>query len=175
LSATNDPLVNRYKLPGVATPILPADITNKAYVDAAVTGGVVERVKTVPQTVNNSTVLVNDTVLVVPILAGRFYKIEFRCFVDSSAVADIKFHVTVPALATGQFGNNSNGVVVDLTGDLTIGGDSPTISIFSASLVVRNPTNAGNIQLQWAQQTAEVSDTIVVRGSNFTLHDLGVV
>ena len=36
MSATNDPIVNRYNLPGVPTPILPADVANKAYVDAAV-------------------------------------------------------------------------------------------------------------------------------------------
>jgi len=33
LSATNDAGVKRYALPGVPTPILPADIANKAYVD----------------------------------------------------------------------------------------------------------------------------------------------
>lgn len=33
MSATNDPFVDRYKLPGVATPLQPADIANKAYVD----------------------------------------------------------------------------------------------------------------------------------------------
>jgi len=38
MSSTNENkgAVNRYPLPGVATPILPADIANKAYVDAAI-------------------------------------------------------------------------------------------------------------------------------------------
>jgi len=37
--ATNDPLVNRYVLPGVPTPLLADDIANKAYVDASGGGG----------------------------------------------------------------------------------------------------------------------------------------
>jgi len=34
-AATNDPYVDRHLLPGVPTPILPDDIVNKAYADAA--------------------------------------------------------------------------------------------------------------------------------------------
>ena len=55
MSATNDPFVERYKLPGVVNPILPDDIVNKAYADN-IPQTIMGRVQLTPISVSNSTV-----------------------------------------------------------------------------------------------------------------------
>lgn len=133
--------------------------------------------KTSDETVNNSTTLQNDDQLLIALpTAGTF---GFRCilYYDSSTTGDFKAAFTMPAGATmlwggigpatgasnttgdGQFGTatasgtavayggagtgTANTVILRIDGEITMGGTS------------------GNLQLQWAQNTLDATNTVV--------------
>ena len=131
-------------------------------------------IKTADQTVNNSTTLVNDSLLKSTLAVSTRY--AFECFVvyDSSAVADIKVAFTVPAAATIHYSTIARGATLAVAyavsnasaGTIGIGADAA--GTFASALIIGHvsmSTTAGDLQLQWAQNTAEVSDTIMKAGS----------
>lgn len=139
--------------------------------------------KSADETVNNSTTLQDDDTFVLPVAANGVY--FFECFLrySTSAVADIKFGWTAPASATMDWGKGHVAEAA-LGGFHALGGaGSPTTPaqvggtqvgagggagggymMLLAGFIVTAGT-AGNVTLQWAQNTAEVSDTKVLKGS----------
>ena len=134
--------------------------------------------KTANETVNNSNTLQNDDTLLVALSANEV--VAFMCFIiiDSGTTPDFQAAFTVPAAATlawGQAGLASQNtasaftysVAVTVSGTAVAMGGVGAGSPMSVMLVgtVANGANAGNLQLQWAQNTANASDTIVYANS----------
>lgn len=127
--------------------------------------------------VNNSTVLVNDPVMLVALpTAGRF-QFDLTLFYDSSAAADIKFAFTWPAGAFARWGVNgpstavasgvgttvfstttTSGAAIVLGGN---GGGAANIVMALIRGTILMGGTAGNLQLQFAQQVAEATNTFI--------------
>ena len=132
--------------------------------------------KTAAETVNNSTTLQNDDTLLAALVASEVVAFECALRYNASAAADIQFAFTVPAGATINWGtagahedtagNNVNegvtasGTALDIA---TAGAGSEEFLLLVGTVV--NSTTAGNLQLQWAQNTSNVSDATVAVGS----------
>jgi hypothetical protein len=134
--------------------------------------------KTADQTVNNSATLVNDTHLFVPMVANATYTGMLLLFYSSNTTASIKFAFTFPAGATVSWAP----VAYQAVGSFTIllsalntyqsgvdnplfgagGSDFPTAII---NIIARTAGTAGNLQLRWAQNTANVSNTTIKQDS----------
>lgn len=129
--------------------------------------------KTSTQNVNNSTTFTNDTEIVVAGVANAVYDCFLHIIYNSSTVADFKTQLSLPAGATAaNWSYRAEPGATLLTG---IAGASAGIQSGSFGtgadevldmwgLVIMSGT-AGNIQLQWAQNTLEVSNTAVKAGS----------
>lgn len=134
--------------------------------------------KSADEVVNNSSALQNDNLLLFAIAASEVWNFETHIFWDGATNSDAKFAFTVPAAATiriwhGQGTDASGGANsqdTTYTGSGTVCGDHTgqgvgTIRHMSVSGYVINGANAGNVQLQWAQVTAQNTDTTVRQGS----------
>lgn len=137
-------------------------------------------------TVNNTTTLVNATGLAIPLAANATYGLDGWLHWTSNPTADIKFKFTFPASTTGFWsgigpvvdtapvvGSERKNYVdfgsVDISNALAFAGDDE----FTSSVYISaNPRGymttagtAGTLQLQFAQNTANVSNTILRAGS----------
>ncbi len=137
--------------------------------------------KTANQTVNNSSTLVNDNHLSFSVAANEIWVLELTIFYQTTSVADIKVGITMPSGATYRMGQHTldasgGGTTqehVDAFSDpdtgiaaYTAGGAGLTteVTAFYHYLIVISST-AGTIQIKWAQNAAEVSDTIMLKDS----------
>lgn len=135
--------------------------------------------RTSTQTVNNSTTLTNDTQLFInfPAVAAT-WAIEAWLLYTSSTVADFKlafaadaaitgYGMSPFALATGAAGSTGD-CTTQGTGTLgtaiAVGGAGATAGLLVGGRITTNGA-AGVLQLQWAQNTLEVSNTQVFTGS----------
>lgn len=132
-------------------------------------GGPTVVVKTADETVNNSAVLQDDNELTVPIASSETLLVEVFVYATSSATADFRFNLTAPAGATivgSTWGSRNDNLLamypVNSTGVQAWSGQT---SPYRMVATVINSTTAGNVTFQWAQNTAEASDTIVKLGS----------
>jgi hypothetical protein len=124
-------------------------------------------VKTSNQTVNNSETLVNDSALSVALNASTNYVVWMQLGVLSNATADFKFTFATPTSPTSTAGfviagnDDAHDNYQALTASM--GAAIPGTSEVNISLwgIIRNGSNSGNLQLQWAQNTATAVDTIV--------------
>lgn len=121
------------------------------------------------QTVNNSTTLVNATSLVLALAANEIVAFMAQVFYTGNGTADIQIAFTVPAGATIRW-NNAGGVRNTTAGTVAFvaavtasgtsmafeGGTNGTATLIGT---VVNSTTAGNLQLQFAQNTADASNT----------------
>lgn len=130
-------------------------------------------IKAADQTVNNSAALQNDTHLVLPVVANAKYWMYLGAVQNSNATANFKIDFTAPAATTWHFGffdfgssaaneqfgiTNSLGAVAGITG-------AAANSVCQVTGWFVTGANAGNLQFRWAQDTANVSNTIVRAGS----------
>lgn len=140
----------------------------------------IQVIKPTDQSVTSSSTLVNDTALLLPVVASATY--EFRCYLNYeggvNGSSDIKWTWTLPASATLRYTyqtrNTSNAVDSGITntggttgtagsnGAGTLRGVSMTGTLIGASA-------PGNLQLQWAQNTISGTATIVHAQSSLTL------
>lgn len=130
------------------------------------------------QIVNNSTTLVNANDMLVALAASEVWRFEAQLWYESGTTPDIKFAFTVPSGATLWWHRHGadeagtvfgSGVVVGSgTSDPAQGGGAGSIrSIHIRGLVV-NSTTAGNLQLQFAQNSTNASDTTLHANSTLT-------
>lgn len=135
---------------------------------------VVKVVKAADQTVNNSTTKVNDNHLLFAVTANEEWYFVINGILDSSAVADWEGQISLPAGAVvdGLYycggltpGSFSEATVIDIPGTGT-----PTPFVIIA--VARIGGTAGNVQLQWAQNVAQASDTKLLAGSSLIAFQL---
>jgi hypothetical protein len=144
-----------------------------AYPEIVVKGGI--------EAVNNSTTLQDDNHLLFPVAANEtvFFLLNLKHVENGATNADIKIAFTGPAgLADGQL-VPINGIKVNetdsivLQGAINIGGGASAMS-FGASTAsryaqcigfIQNGATAGNVVIQWAQNTAQAHDMYVQAGS----------
>lgn len=131
--------------------------------------------KTADETVNNSNVLQNDDQLYLPVLANEAWAFTAVLKFAFNSNADFKIAFTVPAAGAAEYAVISASMAVGAWAQQYV--SAPTaISILSPSTyadafmivkgVYRGGANAGNLQLQWAQNTAHASDAKVLLGSH---------
>lgn len=132
--------------------------------------------KAADQTVNNSAVLVVDDTLQFPLLVNGKYSFELYLQFTTNSTADFKFRTVGPAAPTLVSIERRHWVpntVVDVNaldaafsaGDVAIDGAAGTVGLIHMRGLIYNGANAGTFSINWAQNTANASNTIVKAGS----------
>ena len=123
--------------------------------------------------VNNSTTLVNITGLAFAIAANEIWTFEITIWYSSNATANIKFAVTTPTGSTVRYtliATVIDGAAlypqVNATASGTTGIADGAAAFAKIVGIVVNGATAGNVQAQFAQNTANVSDTTVLANSH---------
>lgn len=131
--------------------------------------------KSADESVNNSETLQNDDELLLAIGANEKWEVTFYILaISATTTPDLRVAITAPSGATGAI---SLFYDVGTDGEL-LGGTVTGIALVASlrliviSAVVVNSSNAGNIQLQWAQSTATAENTTVKAGSCLIAHKL---
>jgi hypothetical protein len=165
--------------------------TGNTNLDPIVGGGTgggaasVGKVKATATVRNNTDVFAADPELAsVPVTAGKAYKIDMGLIIDSSTVADFKIQLTAPAGSTLRLTPNSFATTA------TAGSASGTINRSNtATTISLGAVNAGTdttampqgsliagadgvVTLEWAQNTAEATDTRLEPGSWLILSEV---
>ena len=123
--------------------------------------------KAADETVNNSDTLQDDDDLLFPVGASQTWAFTLWLYVTSGTTPDLKVAIIVPASTTG------GAIVVDEIQTLWIGlggsGGAVAGQGGARAIVIQGMakiTTAGNVKLQWAQNTADASDTKILAGSS---------
>jgi len=128
------------------------------------------------ETVNNSDTMQNDDDLNFAVGASDYWAFKLLLLYTTSPVSDIKFQFTVPASGTlrafsstdiGDSSSGAGGTAASWTQSAValVEPHNTTTGIVTIEGVYYGGGTAGTVQLQWAQNTAEVSDTSVLQGS----------
>lgn len=144
--------------------------------------------KTVDQIVNNSSALINDNALVAPVVANAKYLVNATVIYSSGTTPDIKFAWVGPAGATFSWTTNalsvgttgSSGLVTvanSVIGDggaLQAGGAGVPTPRLTANIrgILTVGATAGTLQLRWAQDVADASNTTVKADSFMELRQV---
>jgi hypothetical protein len=127
-------------------------------------------VKTANETVASSTAFQNDDELFFPIGANENWSFRFVLQANAPATPDIKFTITAPGGAICSFGvQDAEGAVT--VGNLGCGVTSGVITgngvadVYEVLGSIRNGGTAGNVTLQWAQNTSNATASTVFAGS----------
>lgn len=137
-----------------------------------------EIIKPTDQPLTSSTAMQNDTALFLPVVAGATY--DFCCYLDfeggTAGASDLKWTWALPSGATMRYAsghvNTGSFVFTSYTGASTVVASSAGAGVIQAvtmegTLVTAG--TAGNIQLQWAQNTSSATATIVHAQSKLRL------
>jgi hypothetical protein len=130
--------------------------------------------KTSTETLNNDNTLQNDDQLFLPVAANTEYQLEMRLRISSGATPDWKCLFTFPVGLTMNYNVTTitagattlQNFDLDQTSTTTVEGGQTSL-FFDGTVVVSS--TAGTLQLQWAQNTANASDTSVLAGSYLKL------
>ena len=123
-----------------------------------------------------TTVLADDPHMTFPVVAGGVYVFEFRIFFDTTAAGDFKFGLNGPAaptglrfyrscVAPGATALSSIGVSTAFGAGLALTGTGTTGGYCEGRGILQNGANAGNVTVQWAQNTSDAGNTSVLTGS----------
>lgn len=135
--------------------------------------------RTSTQTVNGSSALVSDSQLFLAVAASTRYRLRGRILYNSNSTANFKFAFTFPTSTTLSFtvtGTAAGGSVL-ATFDQTDGtvsalaGAGADDSAFIDGIVTVSST-PGTLQVQWAQNTSNASNTQVKAGSYIELQQI---
>ena len=135
--------------------------------------------KALNQDVSSSTTVEDDDHLLFAIAASETWTGTLVLFVvdlNSGGSADFKVKLTVPSGATVRYGStggdgiitlgeDSQGYIDDTTSTLTFDHSTTDEYIHEIRFSVKNSTNAGNVQFQWAQNSSQSSAVRVLQGS----------
>lgn len=134
------------------------------------------KVKTVTQVINNTATLQADDTLFVTLEGSSMYTLRFMVPMQAAVAAGFKWQFTIPASAAGFY---FPGIRQQLTTPATfyltrLWNDVPAVIatdnteeflIFEGDITT---VTAGTIQLLWAQNTANVSNTSLFVGATVT-------
>lgn len=137
-------------------------------------------IKPSDQDLASSTTLQSDNALLAAVLASVTY--TFECFLNyeggTEGSSDIKWNWLVPASAKLRYqasnvstSGNVGGGPVNTDSTVVVAGTNGAGVLMGVTMrgtLVMSAT-AGNIQLQWAQNTSDSTDTIVHAGSSLKL------
>lgn len=154
--------------PATATLLL-----NGTTYDLASGGGMSLIVKETTESVINSTTLQDDDELLFAVAANEVWQFEGVLIVDASSAPDIKLTFTGPSGAVGSYGcisqDTSNNTVV---GAATLGSSTGIATAAQNKMIrywgaIHNGANAGNLTLQWAQNTLDAGAQVYVRAGSY--------
>lgn len=125
--------------------------------------------KSADETVNASTTMQNDDALLFAVGTNETWMATLFLTYDSGTTPDIKVTWALPAGATGRHasnvvnvGNVDDYVTGDATGTLSMAGGGAGVKRSALiNIQIRTGGTSGNVQLQWAQNTSDASDTKV--------------
>ena len=132
--------------------------------------------KTADETVNNNSTLQDDDDLKWTVAANEVWAFNLFLRLTSGATPDLKYNWTGPAGATLHWEETWGEAPQERgfpSGDRII--PCLGLGVYQAVIargVVVNGANAGTVQLQWAQNTADASDTKVLANSWIVAHRL---
>lgn len=127
--------------------------------------------KTADETVNNSVTLQNDDDLLFAIGANEVWAFKVYLLFNTGTPTNIKFNFTAPtgydSASQWSFDDATQNYTQTFgTGILWRGGNGSGFNQSAvATGVIMNGSNAGTLQMKWAQQNATVADTKVLKGS----------
>lgn len=127
-------------------------------------------VRTASQTVNNTATFQNDNTLTLAVDANTTYRCHLHLSYTSGTTPDFKYQFTKPTGATlsaWSFVGYSTAVAFAYGGSgdaQSIGGNVSALPLDAWGILTTSST-AGSFTLQWAQNTATASDTVVLAGS----------
>jgi len=136
--------------------------------------------------INNSTTLVSDATLTVPLDETGTYRFYGRLYYDTSTVADIKLAFTFPAVAAngakwGSMGRRAatqtdiEANVATASGTaLSAGGNAVGVNTFLEFDGFITTTATGSLVTQYAQNTLDPTNTTVQFGSWLEVVKVGV-
>ena len=122
--------------------------------------------------VNNSTTLIDCTGVLLSLVASAVYEVEAWVTYQTAAAADLKIGWTIPSGATGLWGIGGAAVGISTsegdwknnganwTATNSVGGIGATTLECRPKGIIRT-TSAGDLQMQFAQQTADASNTTI--------------
>ena len=128
-------------------------------------------VKTVDETVNNSSTLQDDDTFTFSGVASTNYRVKLGLLISGNNTALFKTAWSLPAGAVfiGGASNFNNSDVVNLTtGSGNYGSTNNSDRLIFMTGIIKVAGTAGTCVLQWAQQVANASDTKVLIGSWFS-------
>jgi hypothetical protein len=129
---------------------------------------------TAAQVVTSSTALVTATGMTIPIAANQEIHIRYHLVFTVGATGGIRFQITVPAAPT--FFNNDI-LLVNTVAPSTSSANQTAQAAFTNALAnagnhfvegefhIVNGATAGNVTIQFAQNTSDVLSATLVRGS----------
>lgn len=135
-------------------------------------------VKSSDETVNNSSTYQSDDALTISLEASSTYYIEVVAFYSTNDTADFKFRQSYSGSVSSVYFTNEFNVPA---GDTmlrertytTIGQEGSTGTAsgggthgMARMVIALNTSTSGTWAFQWAQQTADASDTKVLQGSH---------
>lgn len=125
------------------------------------------------ETTSTDETLSDDGALLFAIAASETWAFEFHVYYDAAA-GDFEATITVPTGATGNWagnGVNTSGAyssrMATFAAALTFDASTTAAELLITGTVV-NSTNAGNVTLQWAQDTSNAA-TLTVRASSYLI------
>lgn len=133
--------------------------------------------KTADESVTSSTVLQNDDHLLFAVGANEVWEfLIFLRLVAGNITPDFKYAFTVPTggsiVISGQVHIGAQAVEVDgTTAQIAIALSATQGNMFFLGLYIGG-ANAGNVQLQWAQNTSDAAATTVKTNSFIIAHKL---
>lgn len=138
--------------------------------------------RVIPKTANegvlNSAVLQNDDHLLYALAASEVWAFEIvlEIIQGASALPNFKYAITVPALATLAYGGtyeipaaaSATDQATAVAGTaMPVDVDDSEVKIIVIHAIVVNGANAGNMQLQWAQNAATAGITTTVTTGSY--------
>lgn len=135
-------------------------------------GGMTLLVKSADETVNGSATLQNDDELLFAVGASETWQFEGVLFCTSGGTPNFKIAATGPSGSVGRLGVVVTSGAWSVEGDtedlgtgisVTSPAGNPAVVHFYGAIA--NGANAGNLTIQWAQNTSDASNTIVHAGS----------
>lgn len=153
------------------------DLSAEIVVTTPATGGIIPKFvrKTADETVNNSAVFQDDDALLLAVGASEVWWFEANIYFDSGTTPDFKVQWTAPVGATVYVSETGFDAASAAYNDATVsaasasrthtGTGAGTVRHTRQKGIIANGVNAGNLQLQWAQNTQNSSDTKVLANS----------